>query len=60
MTINEMRIITGIPGLGSIPGLKNLASSTSNSEERDELLMLITPHVVSLEPTESTEVWLSK
>jgi len=60
MTITEMRTITGIPGLGSIPGVKNLASSTSNSEERDELLILITPHVVSLEPTESTEVWLSK
>jgi type II secretory pathway component HofQ len=46
--------------LGAIPGLKHLASSTSSSEERDELLIVITPHIVNLEPTESTEVWLSK
>jgi len=60
LTISEMLTMTGVPGLGSIPGLKRLASSTSSSEERDELLIVITPHIVNLEPTESTEVWLSK
>lgn len=55
---SEMKTITGIPGLGSIPGLKQLVSSTSNSEDREELLVVITPYVVSLEPRQSTEVWL--
>lgn len=60
LSVSEMKIINGLPGLGSIPGLKSLVSSTTNSEQRDELLIVITPHIVNLEPTESTEVWLSK
>jgi Flp pilus assembly secretin CpaC len=60
LSITEMKTITGVPGLGSIPVLQHLASETSNSEERDELLIVITPHIVSLEPTVTTEVWLSK
>ncbi|HTZ97670.1 MAG TPA: hypothetical protein VMB18_14810 [Terriglobales bacterium] len=56
----EMKTITGVPGLGFIPGLKNLAATTSNSTEDDELLIVITPEIVNLEPTHSTEVWLSK
>lgn len=54
----EMKIITGIPGISSIPGLNQLASSTSKSEDREELLIVITPHIMSLEPKQSTEVWL--
>ena len=57
---SEMKIINGIPGLGSIPGLKQLVSSTSNSEDREELLIVITPHITNLEPQQSTEVWLSQ
>jgi len=57
---SEMKLITGIPGLGSIPGLKQLVSSTSNTEDREELLVVITPYVVTLEPRQSTEVWLSQ
>jgi general secretion pathway protein D len=60
LTISEMKVLTGFPGLSSIPGLKAATSATTNSEERDELLILITPHIMNLEPTESTEVWLSK
>jgi general secretion pathway protein D len=56
----EMKTITGVPGLGFIPGLKNLAATTSNSTEDDELLIVITPEIVNLEPTQNTEVWLSK
>ena len=59
VTVTEMKVIMGVPGLGSIPGLKKLATSTTNSEERDELLVIVTPYIVNLEPPESTEVWLS-
>jgi general secretion pathway protein D len=60
ISITEMRTLAGIPGLGSIPGIRSLTSSTSTSEDRDELLVLITPHIVNLEPPESTEVWIPR
>lgn len=60
VSLTEMKTITGFPGLGFIPGLKNLAATTSNSTEDDELLIVITPQIVSLEPTQNTEVWLSR
>ena len=49
-----------IPGLGSIPALNKIATTNSKTQEEDELLIVITPHVVRLEPGESAEVWLSK
>jgi Flp pilus assembly secretin CpaC len=52
--------MTGIPGLGSIPVLNKIATTNSKTQEEDELLIVITPHVVSLEPGQSAEVWLPK
>jgi hypothetical protein len=34
--------------------------SNSKMDETDELLVVITPHVVNLNPGQSTEVWLPK
>jgi len=60
LTVSEMLSMTGIPGLGSIPVLNKIATTNSKTQEEDELLIVITPHVVSLEPGESAEIWLSK
>ena len=60
VTISEMLSMTGIPGLGSIPVLNKIATTNSKTTEQDELLIVITPHIVSLEPGQSAEVWLSK
>jgi len=38
---------SSVPGLGSIPGLRWLFGSTSKSRDRTELIVLITPRVVS-------------
>jgi hypothetical protein len=35
-------------------------ASNSKMDETDELLLVITPHVVDLTPAHSTEVWLPK
>jgi general secretion pathway protein D len=60
LTVSEMLSMTGIPGLGSIPVLNKIATTNTKTQEEDELLIVITPHVVSLEPAQSAEVWLSK
>jgi general secretion pathway protein D len=60
VTLSEMLTITGVPGLGSIPILGKLASTNSKTAEQDEILIVMTPHIVSLEPGQSTEVWLPR
>ena len=60
LTVSEMLSMTGIPGLGSVPILNKIATTNSKTQEEDELLIVITPHVVSLEPGQSAEVWLPR
>jgi Flp pilus assembly secretin CpaC len=60
LTISEQLSMTGIPGLGAIPGLNKIATTNSKTEEEDELLIVITPHVVNLEPGQNAEIWLSR
>jgi len=57
---SEQLSLTGIPGLGQVPGLNKIMASNSKTDETDELLVVITPHVVDLSPGQSTEVWLPK
>ncbi len=53
--------LSGLPLWSAIPGLGLLTSQKSKQEEDDELLILITPHVVrSPERAETPEIWLSK
>ena len=55
---SELLSLSGVPGLGAIPGLNRIATTSNKTEEDDELLVIITPHVVSLESNQNTEVWL--
>lgn len=60
ITQSEQLSLNGIPGLGAIPGINKVMVSNSKMDETDELLVVITPHVVDLTPGQSTEVWLPK
>jgi len=61
VTESEEKSLSGLPVWSSIPGLGLLTSQRSKQEEDDELLILITPHVVrSPERAETPEIWLSK
>jgi general secretion pathway protein D len=60
VSVSEMKVINSIPGLGDIPGIKNLVSETTNNNDYDELLIVITPHIVNLEPRENSTVWLGR
>jgi general secretion pathway protein D len=57
---SEQRSLNGIPGLGAIPGVNKIMVSNSKTDETDELLLVITPHVVDPTRSQSTEVWLPK
>ena len=57
---SEQLSLNGIPGLGVVPGINKIMVTNTKMDETDELLVVITPHVVDLSPGQSTEVWLPK
>jgi len=59
VTTSDQRSLSGLPTFAQIPGFGVLASQHSHQEMDDELLILITPHVVS-EPGQEDPpaIWL--
>jgi hypothetical protein len=60
MSRSEQRSLSGIPGFGQVPGLNKVASSNGNQENDDEILVLITPRIVSTPEPKTSEVWLDR
>jgi general secretion pathway protein D len=56
----ESLSLSGIPGLGAVPGLNRVMTSNSKQTEDDELLVVITPRVISLGQGENSVVWIAK
>jgi general secretion pathway protein D len=56
----EQSSMNGIPGLGTVPGLNQIMTTNSKQLAEDELLVLITPRIISRPQSESAEVWLRK
>jgi len=54
----ETRSMGGIPGLGAVPGLNQVMVTNNKELDQDELLMVITPHVVTRPEGKNTLVWL--
>jgi general secretion pathway protein D len=50
--------MTGIPGLGMIPLLNQAMVNNTKQQEDDELMVAITPHVVSNFSRTSSAIWL--
>jgi general secretion pathway protein D len=42
----ETKNLNGIPGLAQVPGLKYLFSDNTNEVEEDEVLIVLTPHII--------------
>jgi general secretion pathway protein D len=52
--------MSGVPWLGVVPGLNQIMATNTKEEEDDELMIVMTPHVVAnIDPHES-EIWLSE
>ncbi len=60
VTHSETLALTGIPGLGQVPGLNKITASNSKQYEDDELLIVITPHITSRSLGQNSEVYLTK
>jgi general secretion pathway protein D len=41
----EQKSLSGPPGIGALPVLNKLLSSEMNTDDRTELIIIITPHI---------------
>jgi general secretion pathway protein D len=60
MTQSEQKGLTGLPGIGMIPVIGNLTATRTKEESMDEIMIVVTPHIISpgRSPADSPEVWL--
>ena len=52
--------MSGIPGLGFLPGLNQAMVNNTKQENADELMIVITPHVLSNINGTTPEIWVSE
>jgi general secretion pathway protein D len=60
VSTTDTRSMNGIPGLGAVPGINQVMVSNSKQEDSDELMIIITPHVVSNFDRTTPEIWVSE
>jgi Flp pilus assembly secretin CpaC len=60
ISTTETRTLSGIPGLGQVPGLNKVSASNSMEDDEDELLVVITPQISRETQGAGREVWLSR
>ncbi len=56
----DMLSMSGIPGLSALPLLNQVASSHTKQSETDELMIIITPHVLANTRHATPEIWMSE
>jgi type II secretory pathway component GspD/PulD (secretin) len=52
--------LSGIPGLGQVPGLNRITATNSKQIEDDELLLVITPHITTRGTGVASEIYLPR
>ena len=57
-TRNEMTTLSGLPGIGEVPGFGKLFATQSRQTTNDQLMLVITPHIVQAPGAESAGIWL--
>jgi Flp pilus assembly secretin CpaC len=60
MSRTDQLSMSGIPGLGSVPGLNQAMVTNTHEEDEDELMIVITPHIVSTINRDMPEIWISE
>lgn len=60
ISLSDTLSMSGIPGLGAIPVLNKTMVDNTRQEEDDELMVAITPHILSNFTRETPEIWLTE
>jgi type II secretory pathway component GspD/PulD (secretin) len=56
---SEQRSLSGIPGVGQIPFLNRAVASNTHEKDEDEMLIVVTPHIISMAETPDSEIWMT-
>jgi Flp pilus assembly secretin CpaC len=59
ITTNDEYSMAGIPGLQFLPGLNQALADNNRMKEEDELLIVITPHVVANHSRSTDAIWVT-
>lgn len=59
ITSTEQHSLSGIPGIGTFPGLSAVVSSNTKEKDEDEMVVVVTPHIISMANTPSSEIWMT-
>jgi Flp pilus assembly secretin CpaC len=59
ITQSDQSSLSGIPGLGQVPPLSPVVNSNSKQKDESEMLVVITPHIISIADTPSSEIWMT-
>ncbi len=46
LTRSETRAVSGVPGLGELPGFSDIAADKNTERDTGELVLLVTPHII--------------
>ncbi len=59
ITTTEQRSLSGIPGLGQFPVLSRATATHNNENDSDEMLIVVTPHIMRMAENEESEIWMT-
>jgi general secretion pathway protein D len=60
VTTNDVRSMAGIPAVADIPGVNLALTDNTRQKEYDELLIMVTPHVVAHHGLATNEIWIGQ
>jgi general secretion pathway protein D len=60
ISLTDTRSMSGIPGLGAVPGFNLAMVNNTREEDQDELMVVITPHILSTIDSDAPEIWISE
>jgi len=60
VTLTDTRSMSGIPGLGFLPVLNQAMVNNTRQDQQDELMIVITPHVLDNDLRRTDEIWVSE
>ncbi|MFZ0759914.1 MAG: hypothetical protein WAM69_08205, partial [Candidatus Sulfotelmatobacter sp.] len=60
LTTNDQLAMSGVPGIAALPGLNQGLADNNRMKEEDELLIIITPHVVANPDRATKAIWVTQ
>ena len=58
-TSTEQRSVSGDVGIAQIPVLNGALAAHTTEKDESEMLVVVTPHIISMAETQSSEIWMT-